>query len=187
VGETVLQVAKHPPERRRRQVVTLQAGCCCCCCCCLHSVGSVIGAVVAGNRGATEAPERSPDPVLDDLSTERIGQSGAALFWRITVGLVGAIFGVVALVLLFQASGNAPQRSNDLWGALLLTGLFILMGFPLVQFASAIIALIGLSLTNRPDRGIQMKQVGRILVGTILGCVAGLAVMFGIGMLFSLH
>src|SRR4051794_15551797 len=46
----------HAPERRRRGVVPAQAGgcCCCCCCCCLHTVGGLVGALIASK------PEHEP-------------------------------------------------------------------------------------------------------------------------------
>src|SRR4051812_49179151 len=46
-------LTSHPPGRRRRHSAPAQAGpgCCCCCCCCLHTVGSVVGAIVGPKFG----------------------------------------------------------------------------------------------------------------------------------------
>src|SRR5260370_42138891 len=41
----------HPPERRRRTGIRMCHGCCCCCCCCLHTVGGILGAVIAPKLG----------------------------------------------------------------------------------------------------------------------------------------
>src|SRR5262245_61862210 len=66
-----VRVIAHPPERGpRRPGPPLQAGacCCCCCCCCLHSIGGIVGAVVAPHVGGRTrpGPYLPPPPYRDD-------------------------------------------------------------------------------------------------------------------------
>ena len=122
---------------------------------------------------------------LDGVATTPSGHSAVALFWLILVGLVGAIFGVVGIYAVVQASPN--RAADDASNAMMVTGLGVVMGLPLVQLASILATLLVLGFSRRPDRGFQMKQVGRIFVGSFLGCLAGILAMFGIGMLLSIR
>jgi hypothetical protein len=189
----------HLPERRRQGSTTLYAGCCCCCCCCcLHTVGGLIGAAIAPSIGSGRPPslfhydeeEASLAPTLPPTTgvktiesaiqsghprpTVRIGEdedrpsvnhpagngiSAVALFWWLLLGLsiVGLIWG-------------GSQGGSDAIGVTLV---ILALTLPAVQLGSAILVLLLLLFSPRLDRSYQLKQLGKITLGTIVGTVAG--------------
>jgi len=165
----------HPPERRRRIDVRMCHGSCCCCCC-LHTIGGIVGAGVAPLIGAKNPLplgyyyEEEDEYAVPDVS--KPGVSAVKVFWFMSLaaamigGLIGSANGgqgfFVALVILF-------------------------MVFPGVQLACAIVTLIWLALSTRPDKSFQLKQVGKLTLGLVLGTVAGILAMVGILALFSLR
>ena len=187
-----VNIEKHPSERRRSAATTLCCGCCCCCCCCLHTIGSVLGAALAptiGGRSNARAhwdatamipgyyddvPEeafssspRESSGTIPDLRRPA-GVSSVAIFWWLTVA---AIF----LTFMF------PLFAYRDTGALFITAIIVLLVFPGIQLASAIVTLIAFALWPRPDRTHQLKQVGKITAGIVAGSVAGILAMVAIG------
>jgi hypothetical protein len=173
-GADAVQIHKHEPERRRAAATTLHCGCTCCCCCCLHTIGSLIGASVAPTIGRG-APVGSLTSYYDEEVPLRIrtGLSAVAFHWWLLLGLVGVGFGIPFL--------TDPHSS----GSILIAGVIIALVLPGMQLASAVIALIVFGLWPRPDRGFQLRQLGKVIAGTLLGGFAGLVAMAGIGALFG--
>ena len=167
----------HPPERYRRSGVPAQAGGCCCCCCCLHSLGGLIGAAVSLHLGGgpayrTDAAVEEYDDGFDQprsvvASTARPDESHGrftanSLFWQ------------SFLFLMFLAMVVGTISSQSLFGP----AIIILMLMPLLQLASAAIALFALAVSSRTDRGYQLRCLGRLTLGTIVGSLLGLGVMW---------
>lgn len=230
---SAVMVVAHPPERRRgRSSVPAQAGhcCCCCCCCCLHSLGGLIGAIVAPNLGNGSKrlsylslthywdEEYSPRPGLTStrereaitaetpfppwkreeeaitaegpvppvtpaeplrsyarqrgIALPASGASAVSLFWRTVLVVV-----IAGWCLLPVAVGAGMD--------LLIGGLLILLGFPAMQFAAAVVTALILAASNRPDKSYQFMQLGKIVVGMVAGTLLGILVMVGLYVLLT--
>lgn len=151
-------------------------GSCCCCCCCLHTIGSVIGAAVAPAIGSG-----SPMPLMfyyDEDTGEKVpdirkpGLSAVALFWWLVAAFsaLGCVFGL--------AAGRAAE-------GLLVSSVIVLMVFPAIQLLAAIVTLIVYAIWPRPDKARQLKQLGKITLGVVLGTIAGIGIMVAIGVMIS--
>jgi hypothetical protein len=189
VANAPVTIEKHKPERRRKEIITLYGfggGChgSCCCCCCLHTLGSIIGAAVAPAVG-----KGSPLPLtyyLDEETGEPVpnirkpGASAVKVFWRLLIGLtiLGCAIGTLRL-------GGDP---GGLGTHMFISAAILLMAFPAVQLVAAFITLIVFSTWVRPDRPRQLKQLGKITAGVVLGTILGIVVMVAIGaMLGAFH
>ena len=199
----------HQPERRRRAGTTLYGPGCCCCCCCLHSVGSLLGAVVAPAFGApASSPITIPPGVADRVTSpppetgikavESAIQSDRPAPIRLEADedrpsvLYAGGSGVTAVslfwMILFAISVvcgiwfTSVGGGDSCGGALLI----LAMTMPAVQLASIVLVAIVLSFWTRPDRGYQFSQLGRVTLGTVVGTVAGVLLMILIGVLMSL-
>jgi len=170
-----VQMQAHPPERRQRGGVNLACGAttCCCCCCCLHSVGGLVGAAVAPVLGTAQPKpwrQRLVQHYYDDEDEPQRAQpgvSGAGLYWLLLLAVTPGAAGVVFLLV------------RDV----LVTGILLALGLPLLQIGASVLSFIGLALWPRPDQTLQMSQVGKITLGSVVGTVLGLVVMVGLGVL----
>jgi len=177
---SALRIVSHEPERRRRQVLNLACGgSTCCCCCCLHSVGGLIGAAVAPafGPGARLPIYYYYDEEIDEdvPYTMKPGISAIALYWWI---FLGVILLAPCLLLPFFAEGRG--------GNSLLFGLVILaLVLPAVQFGVGIIVLIVLACMQRPDKSFQLWRLGKIMLGLVVGTIAGILSMVAIGLAMS--
>jgi hypothetical protein len=194
----------HPPERGRRPSVTLYGGCCsCCCCCCLHTLGGIIGSAVAPAVGGEAPPRLSLDHEAFDLPAPvpRVpGDPSAVTSGRagVTTGAGGAarprpsydedVFDLrnpsrLSAVALFWYVSLALAGLGGLYGlsrglAGIIVGVVILaLVFPGLQLVSALVVLLALAFSDRPDRAYQLRQLGKIAIGLVLGTLAGLAFM----------
>ncbi len=200
---TSIACERHPPERRTRRPVTAHCGCCCCCCCCLHTVGGLIGAAVGSASGAAAPPAWYEDDVAraaaappaargstsvksaggdvtgepsrptalrpeideDNFDIRRPSQlSAAALFWYISL-----VAGALGLLYAIAAGGGS---------GLLVGVVILLLVFPAVQLGAAVIALGVVLFSGRSDSGHQMRQLGKITLGLVIGTLLGVGVMF---------
>jgi hypothetical protein len=166
----------HPPERRRRRSVIVASGCCCSCCCscCLHSIGGVVGAMMAGSQGLSSAAVVS-DVVLDD---------GERLL-KMPPGLVPASVDFAAA----RARGQRVYWTTVgvlcLLTALVSYGLIPLLAAPLIQLVGALVAVMILGSSGR-SRILACSVVGKMTLGMLAGTAAGTAVMLGLIVLFRL-
>ena len=177
-------IQKHQPERRRKAVTTVYCGCsCCCCCCCLHTVGSLVGAAVAPTfgSGGIGLGAFTTLPYYHDEDTGRTvplfrkaGLSSVSVFWWL---LCAMIFACLALAIVTN------EGRTD---AVVITGIGILMVFPVLQLASALLTAIVFACWPRFDKGHQLKQLGRITLGVIIGTLSGIGVMAALGAAFTL-
>ena len=167
-------MASHPPERRRRTEIRMCHGSACCCCCCVHTVGGIIGAAVAPAFGKNN---RMPihyyyDEDLD-ISVPNVAKPGASavkVFWFLSLGtaILGTMLGALA------------GREG------FLIGLFTFaMGFPALQLGCAVVTLIWLGLSSRPDKSFQSWQIGKIAIGLFVGTAAGILAMVVLAVLMS--
>jgi hypothetical protein len=189
--EPSVQLIPHPPERRRRPGVTLCCGCsCCCCCCCLHTLGSVLGAAVApaiGNRRRMDVGPGVRNPwdrdeldegyetgvAIPDLQ-KRPGRSRVEMYWWIVLLLIGITLAITLTQLYDVVSG-------------FLVGLLVVaLILPILQVISSVFTMIVVCLAAAPNRNLQLKQQGKILLGTLIGAGAGIAVMVGLFALFAM-
>ncbi len=67
-------------------------------------------------------------------------------------------------------------------GGVFVAGVLILMGLPLLQLAAVVIA--GLILvageSGQANSGVELRRLGRIAIGSIVGTAAGLLIMYAI-------
>src|SRR5690349_3942248 len=124
MSDLSVTVQAHPPERRARRSTVVYCGCCCCCCCCLHSVGALVGAGASMPAALHLAPRRA--------------ESVAGWFW----GTLGVLTGVTFLASLGLSSSN-----------LIVAALVVILGFPLIALAAGLVAMIGVAIPDRPERG----------------------------------
>jgi hypothetical protein len=155
-----MQIEALPPERRtKKSLILLGDGCCCCCCCCLHSVGGLAGAVVASRKKRVVA------------TSEDMPGAGSApgIYWLTVGGLCAACVGPAA------GFGRGVEGIE--------VGLVgILMGFPLIQLAAALLAVIVLACLPKSivaEKRPEMRTIGRIALYTFGGAMAGLIIMVG--------
>lgn len=93
------------------------------------------------------------------------GISAVALFWR----LVGLLMFVGVLISLVNGAEG------------LIIGIVIqLLVFPALQLLSAIITFLVIGLSQRPDKGVQLRQLGKVTLGLIVGTLSGVLAMFAI-------
>ena len=101
------------------------------------------------------------------------GFGAVTIFWWI----------LALLTFLSFAYGILAGRGDG--GAVLITGIVVLLVFPALQLISAVITLIVFAVWPRPDKLYQLAQLGKITLGVVIGTVVGVALMFGIGVAFS--
>ena len=148
--------------------------------------------------------EKTPPPASGSASPKDapvdIGKPGAApgfasgpsavkVFWISTL-----ICTVLTMVLLtfwsvwnpFIGGRRGARRASDDMVEALATGLcFLILGFPVVQLASAFVTLLFLSAKSGSDSSFQLRRLGKITLGVIVGAVAGVLAMVIIGFVLS--
>jgi hypothetical protein len=171
-----IHIEKHAPERRKKAVTTLHCGCTCCCCCCLHTIGSIIGAAVAP---AFSSGSRMPITYYYDEETgkeypliKKPGLSSVTFFWWLTSFFVFLSF---AAGIVMSATGES----------VLITAVLVLLGFPVLQLASAIITIVVYACWPRYDKSRQLKHLAKITGGIALGSIVGGLIMVGIAFVFG--
>jgi hypothetical protein len=199
----------HGPERRRRAFVNLQVGlggCCSCCCCCLHTIGGLIGAIVAPSIGAEEGPSVHSNSKDEGVHLAHVSRTTGTGIQQAKTGLqAGQQLGrprdeedednpspmpsfhtgpsAVALFwwILFAVSIlNLILFLRPSRDGLSAAVVVVTLCLPLVQLGSALFVAIILLCSQRSDRGYQFKQLGKITLGVIVGTLAGILAMFGI-------
>jgi hypothetical protein len=197
----------HPPERRRRTDIRMCHGSCCCCCC-LHTVGGIVGAVIAPKLGgrSTAWSHLSLIEDWDEEDFEPGPAPGAKADWeaiteKAPTALPRPVLSSSATPTIASAGVSAVSMFW-LWtlaasilgvfgaalagsGGLLIGLVILLLVFPAVQLVCAIIVGIGFACTSRPDKWFQLKQLGKLTLGLFLGTVAGILVMVVIGVIMS--
>jgi hypothetical protein len=182
-----IQIEKHAPERRRRPAVTtLHCGCsCCCCCCCLHSLGGVLVAAIAPAVGP-----KAPLPITyyydeqTETKVKEVGKPGfpsVLVFWW--VFMVLCLLAVLAGTILFHGSSGA--RESDWLLGIVISLVVLLLIMPGLQIAALVITFIAVACMPRRDKAYQFVQLGKIGLGIIVGSVAGVLAMMGIGALLG--
>jgi hypothetical protein len=185
--DEVIQVLNHPPERRRLGLGgPVQVGnccCSCCCCCCLHSLGGLIGAATAPcvNSGSRQAKvhfqDRRAAPIWARLSA-------VGLFWWSLLAVV--LLGTIATISYFALSQESASRNvfKAIGLGLEVTAFGIVMLLPALQLIAAMVTVLILATTPRPDKGQQFRLLRKIVVGMIIGSVVGLCIMLPLLLFF---
>jgi hypothetical protein len=132
----------------------------------------LVGAAVAPTLG-TGSPMPTTHPFDEKAGTQiplvtRPGSSAAAIFWWLLCLLVllGGVFGIL-----------------NKQGAV--TVVIILLVFPLIQLASALITLVVFACWRRDDKVYQLKQLAKITAGIVLGSVVGILAMLVLAAMFG--
>jgi hypothetical protein len=174
---TRVTIVAHPPERgRTRALAPAQAGAsCCCCCCCLHSLGAIIGAGIAPAFGRRRTIRTQEEEDYADFGVDRPvrghGPSAVGLFWLSTLVLG-------SLVIIGGGILSAAQTVSGEFVSGALGGLFaIVMLAPALFLIAAAVAALILGLSGRPDKLLELRQLGRITLGMVLGTVIGIVPM----------
>ena len=110
-------------------------------------------------------------PSIENVRTPGFG--AVTVFWWVTCFLI--FLGFLGTILTNPSEG----------ASLLITGVVVLLVFPAIQLASAFFTLIIFALWPRADKFYQMKQLGKITAGVVIGSLLGIAVMAGIAALFG--
>jgi hypothetical protein len=70
-------------------------------------------------------------------------------------------------------------------GNLLTYGVIIVLILPALQLGSALLTALTLATSSRTDKGYQFRQLGKIVLGVVVGTVLGILIMVGIGLVLS--
>jgi uncharacterized membrane protein len=162
-----IEIVAHPPERRPRGTTLVAAGCCCCCCCCLHSVGSVVGALVGGAQAMRRpAPEgvTAQEASLEHLQLKSADRYVMKTYWLavLVVAIIGSIVTVV------------ENRGND---GIVIALFVIALGLPFGQLIASVLTLIYLNVFPHPRKPDSLKRLGKITLYSFIGGLIGTAVM----------
>ena len=153
-----VQVEALPPERGQRSIV-LGSGCCSCCCCCsccLHAATGVVGSMVASSQALGAATS------TDKTQSIRVA---VTTYWAM-------VFGLSWLTTLLASNTGA-----GLMGALVVLG----FGLPVLQLMASVLTSVVIHTANLPDRPAAVAALGRMTLYGVLGGIAGVGAMIGLG------
>jgi hypothetical protein len=128
-------------------------------------VGGLIGAAVGSKTGF--------DPDRGEYG-EAV-PSAARFYWP--------IFGACAVLSVligtwYYGTGRSSYFHGPRPEDFLIGGFFLLLGLPLVQLAASVISLLVVVCVAHPeDRGDYLWSLGKITLSSVVGAVAGIAVM----------
>jgi hypothetical protein len=143
-----------------------------------------MGAAISSGLGIGEVPtERSREPIENqDFSSatadSQVSQndrtpSASVIFWSTTFVLIG--LGFLIGPFLRMQNGEPDQVSSGLFNA----GFAMLLGLPALQLlAIAITLFILLGHPERTNLRVELRRLGKIAIGSTVGVLAGLAIMF---------
>lgn len=202
-----VQLEAHPPERKSRSVVVGGVCCstCCCCCCCLHSVGGLIGSAIISGIALKSKPPLPFSTMQNQAMSPYQKQAypmqpppaypmqpvppaypmqpaypanynsivrGYQSSTRIAVGLYWLI--------LLPSTAIAALLAGEI--SLILVAVFL----PAIQIALGLVMLILVNIMPLADRSAATKAIAKILAGTFIGTIAGIAILSILSMLFVL-
>jgi len=126
-------------------------------------------AVTAGVPPPTATPAGSLRPAQHEqaITVPTPGPSAVGIFWWALLALV-----VVGMLLTVLGS-----RGSD---GLVIGVIILLLVLPGLQLGAAFLTALVLALSPRPDKGYQFRQLGKIVLGSVVGAVAGILVMVGL-------
>lgn len=169
-----LAIEKIAPERGGNGPSAAPAGhCCCCCCCCLHSVGGVVGALIATPAKVPFGYEPVIPPATVTGGTNLTPKySAAGLYWACTF-----IVAAVATSWFLFAEHQEMSSEVAFWSA----ALFL----PFYQLGGGVVAILALLPSKRLGRELRMQHLGRITLFGFLGAIVGFGVMVVMFVLLS--
>ncbi len=136
-------------------------------------------AITSGRPTSRPLPSLNEDFHDSDFVLNR--HSAASLFWWSTlVVLMGGMF--LCLIIYHEET-----RTDTFFSIVLVGGIIALLVFPGVQLAAAIVTFLILTFSSREDKGYQLRQLGKIVLGVAAGAVLGILAMVGIGFAMSLR
>ena len=104
------------------------------------------------------------------------------LLWAFVNSTILTVAAVTLMVVFSAMVGwvlqRRPSKLNPFINFLVLSGLIIrLLGLPGRQLAGAFVTVLILTVSNRPDTNYQLRQLGKIVLGVVVGTVGGLLLM----------
>jgi hypothetical protein len=163
-------IQSHPPERRRKKSIVLCGCCCtCCCCCCLHSIGGALGSSLVNSHIDV------PDWVSLD-ATDKKSITGRPIYQIILLTLTALIvFGTHVYVFI-----DRNPSLNEWGGILAVEVVVLLLAFPILQLAAAVLAIVGAAIFAKPQlKGLYYRSLLRIMGGIVVGSLIGLVFTVG--------
>jgi hypothetical protein len=106
------------------------------------------------------------------MAPPRSGISAVSLFWLTLLALV-----IVGVPL-------GASRGTEGVGVVVLILALVLPG---VMLAAGVVTLVILAIVPLPDKAYQMWQLGKIMLGIVVGAAGGILVMVGIYALFTIQ
>jgi hypothetical protein len=97
------------------------------------------------------------------------------LFWWTLLLLMGV---VPLLVLGWTSRGSG--FTHQLPSAIYIGVIIILFVLPGLQLGAALVTALILAVSPRPDKGYQFRQLGKIVLGVVVGTLLGVLVMVGV-------
>lgn len=178
-------IVRHPPERgARAQQSVVVYSCCCCCCCCLHTVGSVIGAVLGGGFRPQDGPQFDPNYRIP-LTHWLFGRLPYTqwLFWSSLAIVLGV--SLLATPVYLAVFSNQPLHQAVIQSPLIVGIGFILLG-PAFIVGAGVVAALRLAIPRTPPvPASQWWSLGKALLWSFAGGVLGTVVMVVIGVVMS--
>jgi hypothetical protein len=98
------------------------------------------------------------------------------VFWHTLLVLVGIFF---LVTLGWTSSGGGIHFGSRILSSLLFGAFILLLIFPAVQIAAALIAALILAVSPYPDKGFQLWQLLKIFLGILVGTGLGILIMVG--------
>jgi hypothetical protein len=173
-----VRLTAHPPERARRGAPVILPCGCCCCCCCLHTIGGLVGGVA----GSVQPLRRRPKPVdpdfpfpfrRDEFDEEEPAFSPTMLYWLLVSFLIAV---TVVWYYVSSAATRGPLRADR---TELLMGLLVaVMILPGLQLGASALAALAIALFYG-EKVTPLLRVGKITLWSVVGTLAGIAVMGG--------
>jgi hypothetical protein len=96
--------------------------------------------------------------------------SAVRLFWQALL-----VLSVLGALLSIAGGPSGPMAA----------GFIILLALPLVQLGAAVVTALILAMSEFPDKSYQFRQLGKIVLGLVVGTVLGILAMVLVGMALS--
>ncbi len=129
-------------------------------------------AVKADTSFSDETPTRSlpaPDDTRD-FALPVHGSSAVKLFWLSLLALIALGWP------LLLAWNYGPYFTSS--ALLVFSGFILLLWLPGFQVGACLVTWLILAVSTRPDKRSQLRQLGKILLGVVIGTIVGLLLMF---------
>ena len=108
------------------------------------------------------------------------------LYWLTTLILLLIVVILPALVPAWNGNLMGMRGiGGQIVGSMLTGFFFFLLGAPLIQLVAAVPPALILAFSQRTDKGRQFAQLGKIVLGVVVGGLIGLLIMVVLGVLIE--